>query len=143
MRPRAWQSCSREARPRRSPALVGGRWHTVAAMALARQQQARRWLPYGLATATLVVFLVTGLRHLDVAPQVYEDEPWQASTAYKLLTQGVFGSDMFAGFYNMDQRYYGFMPLHPLLMAATFKVLGVGQAKASTETVLLGALTLL
>src|SRR5262249_53383416 len=75
-------------------------------------------------------------------PQIYEDEPWQASTAYKLLSTGVFGSDLFAGFYNMDQRYYGFMPLHPLLLAATFKALGVGLAQARTETVVLTALTL-
>jgi hypothetical protein len=42
----------------------------------------------------------------------------------------------------MDQRYYGFMPLHPLLLAAVFKLLGVGLAQARTETVLLGGLTL-
>src|SRR5579871_4431094 len=112
-------------------------------MALTREQQARRWLPYALAAATLAVFLATGLRHLDVAPQVYEDEPWQASTAYKLLTQGVFGSDMFAGFYNMDQRYYGFMPLHPLVLSGFFKVLGVGLAQARVETVVLSAITLI
>ncbi len=97
------------------------------------------WVP---ATAVLGIFLVTGLRHLDSVPQVYEDEPWQASTAYKLVTSGVFGSDLFAGFYHMDQRYYGFMPLHPLLMAAVFKLLGVGLAQARLETVLLTAATL-
>ncbi|MBV8714170.1 MAG: hypothetical protein JOZ65_03795 [Chloroflexi bacterium] len=102
-----------------------------------------RWWPYALGAATLVVFLFTGLRHLDTVPQVYEDEPWQASVGYKLATQGVFGSDLFAGFYGMDQRYYGFMPLHPILLAAAFKVIGVGLAQARTETVLLTAVTLL
>jgi hypothetical protein len=95
-----------------------------------------------LALAVLAVFLATGLRHLDAVPQVYEDEPWQASVAYKFEAQGVFGSDLFAGFYGMDQHYYGFMPLHPLLLATTFKLLGVGLAQARTETVVLTAATL-
>jgi hypothetical protein len=98
--------------------------------------------PYAVAVALVMLFVATGLRHLDSVPQVYEDEPWQASTAYKLLTSGTFGSDLFAGFYNMDQRYYGFMPLHPLLLALTFKVEGVGLAQARTETVLLTTATL-
>ncbi|HEY1293091.1 MAG TPA: glycosyltransferase family 39 protein, partial [Chloroflexota bacterium] len=93
--------------------------------------------------AILAVFLVTGARGLDAVPQVYEDEPWQASTGYKLATQGVFGSDLFAGFFDMGQRYYGFMPLHPLLLAATFKLIGLGLAQARLETVLLTGLTLL
>lgn len=100
-----------------------------------------RW-PWLLALAILALFLTVNLRHLDTAPQVYEDEPWQASVAYKLATQGVFGSDLFAGFYGMDQRYYGFMPLHPILEAAVFKALGTGLGQARLETVLLTAATL-
>ena len=95
------------------------------------------------ALAAGLVFLVVSVRHLDAVPQVYEDEPWQASTAYKLVTSGVFGSDLFAGFYNMDQRYYGFMPLHPLLLAGFFRVLGAGVVQARLETVSLSLLTLL
>ena len=114
--------------------------------AAAVSSQSRRlslaWLPAAVALLALVVFLVTDLRHLDVVPQVYEDEPWQASTAYALMTSGVFGSSLFAGFYNMDQRYYGFMPLHPLLLSGVFRVLGVGLAQARLETVLLTTLTL-
>jgi 4-amino-4-deoxy-L-arabinose transferase-like glycosyltransferase len=102
----------------------------------------RRW-PWLLAGALLALFLLTGLRHLDGVPQVYEDEPWQASTAYSLLTRGTFGSELFSGFFNMDQRYYGFMPLHPFLMAATFKLIGVGLGQARVETEVLTALTLI
>ena len=102
----------------------------------------RSWpWPWLLASAILAVFLATGVRHLDTVPQVYEDEPWQASTGYKLATQR--GSDLFAGFFHMDQRYYGFMPLHPLLLAATFKLSGLGLAQARLETVVLTALTLI
>ena len=95
-----------------------------------------------VAGVLVAVFLALELQRLDSVPQVYEDEPWQASTAYQLLTTGTFGSPLFSGFYNMDQRYYGFMPLHPLLMATTFKSLGVGLAQARTETVVLSAITL-
>ena len=106
------------------------------------QRLSRTWLPAGVALLAGVVFLATGLRHLAVVPQVYEDEPWQASTAYSLMSSGVFGSSLFAGFYNMDQRYYGFMPLHPLLLAGVFRVLGPGLAQARLETVLLTLVSL-
>jgi hypothetical protein len=99
--------------------------------------------PTLVALVAGLVFLVVSVRHLDIVPQVYEDEPWQASTAYKLVTAGVFGSDLFAGFYNMDQRYYGFMPLHPLLLAGFFRVLGAGVVQARLETVTLSLFTLL
>src|SRR5438132_3632530 len=114
---------------------------------LAEVSRARRmvvaWQPISVAVATGVIFLFSSLRHLDAVPQVYEDEPWQASTAYKLLTTGVFGSDLFAGFHAMDQRYYGFMRLHPLLLAGFFRVLGTGLLQARLETVCLSMLTLL
>jgi 4-amino-4-deoxy-L-arabinose transferase-like glycosyltransferase len=104
--------------------------------------RARHW-PLLFTLVLVGGFLLVSLPHLDSVPQVYEDEPWQASVGYKLATQGVFGSDLFAGFYNMDQRYYGFMPLHPLLLAGFFKALGTGLAQARLETVLLTVLTLL
>jgi hypothetical protein len=97
-----------------------------------------------VAIALVLAFVLFNLHvPLATAPQVYEDEPWQASTAFKLETQGVFGSDLFAGFFHMDQRYYGFMPLHPLLEAGLFKVAGVGLAQARLETLLLSATSLL
>ncbi len=100
------------------------------------------WAAIGVTAVAIGVFLVLELRHLDAVPRVYEDEPWQASVAYSLLHDGVFGSQLFAGLANMDQRYYGFMPLHPLLLALDFRLLGVGLAQARLEPVLLSALTL-
>lgn len=111
-------------------------------MSLSTLRRGRSLAAYWLALAAVAVFLVTAAHQLDAVPQVYEDEPWQASTAYKLAAEGVFGSDLFAGFHDMNQRYYGFMPLHPLLLAGVFKVLGVGLAQARLETVLLSAATL-
>jgi hypothetical protein len=100
-------------------------------------------LPRIIAAMCIGTFLLISLRHLETVPPVYEDEPWQASTAYKLMTSGVFGSDLFAGFHNMQDRYYGFLPLHPLLLAVDFRLLGVGLAQARLETVVDGALILL
>src|SRR5262245_54381740 len=98
------------------------------------------WLATAGLVALLLLYLTISLRHLAIVPRVYEDEPWQASTGWKLATQGVFGSDMFAGFYKMDQRYYGYMPIHPLLLAVIFRVAGVGLFQARVEPVLLGLL---
>lgn len=95
----------------------------------------------GLA-ACVLLYLAISLRHLDTIPVVHEDEPWQASTSWKLATEGVFGTDLFAGFSGMERRYYGFMPLHPLLQAAVFRVAGLGLWQARLETVLLGLATL-
>jgi 4-amino-4-deoxy-L-arabinose transferase-like glycosyltransferase len=100
------------------------------------------WLATAGLAALLLLYLTISLRHLAIVPRVYEDEPWQASTGWKLATQGVFGSNMFAGFYGMDQRYYGYMPIHPLLLAVIFRVAGVGLLQARVEPVLLGLLVL-
>lgn len=89
-----------------------------------------------------MLYCAVSLHNLTVVPPVHEDEPWQASTGYKLATEGVFGSDMFAGFYNMDRRYYGYLPLHPLLLALFFRLFGLGLFQARLETVALGLLTL-
>jgi 4-amino-4-deoxy-L-arabinose transferase-like glycosyltransferase len=92
--------------------------------------------------ALLLVYWTISLRQLTVVPRVYEDEPWQASTGWKLATEGVLGSDLFAGFYNMENRYYGYMPLHPLFLAGVFRFAGVGLFQARFEAVSLGLLTL-
>jgi hypothetical protein len=42
----------------------------------------------------------------------------------------------------MDERYYGFMPLHPILLAGFFRLLGVGLVQARLETVCLSVMTL-
>src|SRR5262245_439544 len=100
-------------------------------------------LPLLVAGLCLVVFVLISVRHLESVPPVYEDEPWQASTAFKLLNSGVFGSDLFAGFHNMQDRYYGFLPLHPLLLSGYFRLFGVGLVEARLETVTAGFLIVL
>ena len=86
----------------------------------------RKWYALSLLFSLLLFYWAFSLRHLDIVPQVQEDEPWQASTGWKLAAEGVFGSDMFSGFYGMERHYYGYMPLHPFLLAAVFR--GAGDA---------------
>jgi len=96
-----------------------------------------------LLLGLVAIYLAISLHGLAVVPPVYADEPWQASTGWKLAREGVFGSDMFAGLHGMEQRYYGYMPVHPLLLAITFKLAGLGLFQARLETVTMGLLTLL
>lgn len=89
----------------------------------------------------LLLYWFISLRHLITLPAVYEDEPWQISTAWKLATESVFGSDMFTGFYHMEEHYYGYMPIHPLLMAGVLRLGGLGLFQARFEPVVMGLLT--
>ena len=91
----------------------------------------------------LALYLVASFRHLTVVPPVYEDEPWQASTGLKIANHGVFGSDLFRGLNGMEHHYYGYMPVHPLLLAGTYRVAGFGLWQTRAEAVLMGLLTLL
>ena len=49
---------------------------------------------------------------------------------------------MFTDFYNMEQRHYWYMPVHPLLLAATFRVTGFGLFQTRLEPVMMGLLIL-
>jgi 4-amino-4-deoxy-L-arabinose transferase-like glycosyltransferase len=100
--------------------------------------------PHRIALVLLLAYyLAVSVRHLTVVPPVFEDEPWFASTAFKLANDGVFGSDVFAGFHGLEHHYYGFPPVAPLLMAGAVKLIGFGLFQIRLESVLLGAITLL
>jgi 4-amino-4-deoxy-L-arabinose transferase-like glycosyltransferase len=90
----------------------------------------------------LLAYWAISLHNLTVVPPVYEDEPWQASTGWKLAEEGVFGSDLFTGFYGMEHHYYGYMPIHPLLLAIVFKLGGLGLFQLRFEPVAMGLLIL-
>jgi 4-amino-4-deoxy-L-arabinose transferase-like glycosyltransferase len=76
--------------------------------------------------ASAIVYLTLSLDHLSVFPAIEEDEPWIAAAAYKLAKDGVYGSDLFAGYYGVDRHNYQHMPLYPLMQAVVFKASGVG-----------------
>lgn len=89
----------------------------------------------------LLVFWGVSLRHLTVLPLVYEDEAWQAATGWKLATQGIFGSDLFAGYHEMEQHYFGFLPLYPFALALLFRFADVGLFQARFVGIACGLLT--
>jgi 4-amino-4-deoxy-L-arabinose transferase-like glycosyltransferase len=84
-----------------------------------------RW-PVVALICCLTVYLIVSLSYLKVFPIVGEDEPWIAAAPHKLATQGVYGSDLFAGYYGVERHNYQHMPVYPLLQAAVFAVAGTG-----------------
>lgn len=92
---------------------------------------------------SVLVYLVLSLDHLSVFPPVGGDEPWIAAAPYKLATQGVYGSDLFAGYYGVDRHNYQHMPVFPLMQAGLFKLLGVGVFQMRLLPVLFGLALLL
>jgi 4-amino-4-deoxy-L-arabinose transferase-like glycosyltransferase len=90
----------------------------------------------------LLVFWALSLSGLRAVPVLHEDESWQASPAYKLSTQGVYGSDMFTGFFGMERHYYAFMPLYPLMLAGAFRLWGVGLFQARLVSLILALIVL-
>lgn len=117
----------------------------VAARPLARarvQSYSAQALPLAIGLLSIGLFVLFSIWRLQTLPPVYEDEPWQASTAYKLAREGIFGSDLFAGWNGMEQHYYGFLPLHPLILAGVFKLFGEGLLQTRLEAVAASSLTL-
>ena len=45
--------------------------------------------PYAVLLALLLLYWTLSLHQVDVTPPVHEDEPWQASTGWKLATEGL------------------------------------------------------
>lgn len=88
--------------------------------------------------ACAALFLALSLDHLGVFPAVGEDEAWIAAAPYKLATEGVYGSDLFTGYYGVDRHNYQHPPLYPLLQAGVFTLIGVGVFEMRLLAVLFG-----
>jgi 4-amino-4-deoxy-L-arabinose transferase-like glycosyltransferase len=97
----------------------------------------------GILAALLLAYAAILADRPTLSPPIGQDEPWIASVAAKLASQGVYGSDLFAGYYGMEQRYYDFMPAYPLLLAGVFGLAGVGVPQMRLLPALCGALVLL
>ena len=92
--------------------------------------------------ALLLIFWGVSVTNLGRYPLVEEDEPWILSPGYKFFTQGVYGSNLFRGFHNMDQHYFEFMPLMAWLGGAATRPLGVGVLQLRWLPVSLGVVAL-
>src|SRR5215216_213499 len=91
----------------------------------------------------IAVFLISVLPNLANHPSVTDDEVWVLSASYKLAKDGVFGSDIFQGFYHADQHYFFNMPAQHFVIAGVMKVLGYGIFQARLVSVVYGVATLL
>ncbi len=83
-------------------------------------------------------YALATLPYLGDFPLVDWAQPMIAAPAYKLATQGIYGSDMFTGFYRSELRNYDHMPMYPLLVSLSFKVQGLGVWQARLVSVLSG-----
>lgn len=108
---------------------------------MAEQPRTCRWrrrLAGGLAAGLAGWYLLATLPYLADFPIVGWAQTMIAAPAYKLATLGVYGSDMFTGFYRAEHRNYDHMPLYPLFLALSFKLFGLGVAQARVVSVIAG-----
>lgn len=91
----------------------------------------------------VVLYLVTVLPSLGDDPIAGGDEGWIISSAARLAHDGVFGSELFAGFYGAEDHYFFNLPLHHLILAGVFEVVGVSLGTARMVSVVFGLAALL
>ena len=94
----------------------------------------------GLSSAWL---LFATLPYLGDYPIPGWSEMGIAAPAYKLASQGVYGNDLFTGFYGSEERNYEYMPAYPLLVAASFAIVGPGMVQARAVSVACALLVVL
>jgi 4-amino-4-deoxy-L-arabinose transferase-like glycosyltransferase len=92
--------------------------------------------------ALLLLFWAISIFNLDHYPDINDDEVWILSPGYKLFTQGIYGSDLLAGFHHIELRYFEFLPLMAILQGASTKLFGVGIFQLRFLPIALGTLTL-
>jgi 4-amino-4-deoxy-L-arabinose transferase-like glycosyltransferase len=80
---------------------------------------------------------------MDKFPRPTQDEAQIAAPGYKLATQGIYGQDLYTGYYDSERYVYEFMPLHSLLLGLCFKLFGMGMWQARLVSALCGLVTVL
>jgi 4-amino-4-deoxy-L-arabinose transferase-like glycosyltransferase len=95
------------------------------------------------AIVATVLFVGASLVGLDTLPPVHQDEPWIAAPGYSFWTTGRFATPLFAGYYGSETRYFGFMPLFPMLVGLSLRLFGLGLFQVRLVSVLCAAATLL
>lgn len=90
-----------------------------------------------------LIYLTTVLPSLENDPIAGGDEGWIISSSAKLAREGVFGSDLFEGFYRSEDHYYHNLPLHHLILAGVFKAAPLTLATGRLVSVVFGLAALL
>jgi 4-amino-4-deoxy-L-arabinose transferase-like glycosyltransferase len=92
--------------------------------------------------ALALLYLLTVLPNIGNDPIVGGDEGWIMSASATLAETGVFGSDLFAGFYGADEHYFFNLPLHHLILGGVFEIAGVSVSAARLVSAGFGLITL-
>src|ERR1700716_2223980 len=94
---------------------------------LSARSTAAAHLPWALWTLALTLaFGRIAAYNLGNYRPVSNDEMELMAVAYKLATQGVLGSDLYAGFSGADQHFLITLPLQNIFEAMSFKLFGAG-----------------
>jgi hypothetical protein len=105
---------------------------------------ARRSLEWqALALALVVVYLGVSLHRLGEFPPIHQDEGCIASVAEHLAADGVYGSELFAGYYGAESHYFIVPPLFHFMLAAELRLLPLGMLELRLLPVLFGLAVLL
>src|SRR5262245_31568910 len=96
----------------------------------------------GLVWGIILIFWGNGLDHLDTWPLVHEDAPWIMSPGYTFWGEGRFASDLFTGFYHMEDHYFALVPVFSLFNGGLARLIGLGlfQTRLGVLTLMLLAL---
>ena len=91
-----------------------------------------------ITLAAVVVYGFGALAYVNRFPAVSQDEPWIASSGYKLATEGTIGTDLFAGFHGMERHFFVQMPVYALLEAVLFRAFGLGVIQMRALSIVFG-----
>jgi 4-amino-4-deoxy-L-arabinose transferase-like glycosyltransferase len=91
-----------------------------------------------IVAALICWYSAATLPYLGNFPLIGRDEAQIAAPAYKLASQGVYGQDLYTGYYRSEHYVYEFLPIHPLLLALCFELLGLGAWQGRLVSVLCG-----
>jgi 4-amino-4-deoxy-L-arabinose transferase-like glycosyltransferase len=93
--------------------------------------------------AASLLFIAVSFTAIGTWPPVGEDESWTAAAPYRLATEGVYASDLFAGYHGSEQGLYHLNPLYHLMLAGVFRLAGTGVVQMRLLPVLFGVMVLL
>jgi hypothetical protein len=104
-----------------------------------------RHVPLLITLLCILYFWANGIADLDRFPRIHEDEAWIAAPGVNFWSAeqfGTFGTPLFAGFYGMEQHYYGFMPLFPMWVGFGVRLFGLGLFQIRLASLITTTLTL-
>ena len=97
---------------------------------------------YRILIPLMLLFWLITLVNLARYPGVHYDEPVIVSPGYKLFQQGVYGADMYTGFYNQEQVFLEVPPTMSLIQGVMTLLIGVGVWQMRYTAVIIGLLLL-